>query len=340
MKNLLSIIVMILMGMSLMAKPVDPTMAVRVAQNFAATQVKMADNTAKIVYTHPMPNSGQPAMYVVNVGSSAFVIVAADDIAHPVLGYSMARPWPVLNGERRSENWEPNATEGSERASLENGEPNATEGSERASLENGEPNATEGSERASLENGERAAAVQLPSQVSGFLDDLASQIRAAQQQDITQDRETAAEWRQLQTGELSASSSPLSAPDSVGPLLTTTWDQGQYYNALCPEDANGPDGHALTGCVATAMAQIINYWGYPVHGRGSHSYQHNTYGTLSVNYDSAIYDYAHMPSALTATSTPQQVNAVAQLMRDCGVAANMGYGPTESSSYDIGEEKR
>ena len=324
MKNLLSIIVMILMGMSLMAKPVDPTMAVRVAQNFAATQVKMADNTAKIVYTHPMPNSGQPAMYVVNVGSSAFVIVAADDIAHPVLGYSMARPWPVLNGERRSENWEPNATEGSERASLENGEPNATEGSERASLE----------------NGERAAAVQLPSQVSGFLDDLASQIRAAQQQDITQDRETAAEWRQLQTGELSASSSPLSAPDSVGPLLTTTWDQGQYYNALCPEDANGPDGHALTGCVATAMAQIINYWGYPVHGRGSHSYQHNTYGTLSVNYDSAIYDYAHMPSALTATSTPQQVNAVAQLMRDCGVAANMGYGPTESSSYDIGEEKR
>ena len=192
MKKSLSFIVMTLMGMSLMAKPVDPTVAVRVAQNFAATQVKMADNTAKIVYTHPMPESGQPAMYVVNVGPSAFVIVAADDIAHPVLGYSMARPWPVLNGER-------------------------------------------------------AAAVQLPSQVSGFLDDLASQIRAAQQQNITQDRETATEWQQLQAGELSASSSPLSAPDSVGPLLTTTWDQGQYYNALCPEDANGPDGHALTG---------------------------------------------------------------------------------------------
>ena len=303
MKKLLSFIVMTLMGMALMAKPVDPTVAVRVAQNFAATQVKMVDNTAKIVYTHPMPNSGQPAMYVVNVGSSAFVIVAADDIAHPVLGYSMARPWPVLNGERRSEN--------------------------------GEPNATEGSERASLENGERAAAVQLPSQVSGFLDDLASQIRAAQQQDIAQDRETATEWQRLLSSEYNLHNSQLDLPDSVGPLLTTTWDQGQYYNALCPEDTNGPDGHALTGCVATAMAQIINYWGYPVHGRGTHSYNHFTYGTLSVNYDSANYDYANMPSALTATSTPQQVNAVAQLMRDCGVAANMGYGPTESSSYDI-----
>jgi len=301
MKKLLSFIVMTLMGMSLMAKPVDPTVAVRVAQNFAATQVKMVDNTAKIVYTHPMPESGQPAMYVVNVGSSAFVIVAADDIAHPVLGYSMARPWPVLNGERRSEN--------------------------------GEPNATEGSERASLENGGRAAAVQLPSQVSGFLDDLASQIRAAQQQDITQDRETATEWQRLLSSEYNLHNSQLDLPDSVGPLLTTTWDQGQYYNALCPEDANGPDGHALTGCVATAMAQIINYWGYPVHGRGYRSHW-TPYGTITVNYDSATYDYTNMPSALTATSTPQQVNAVATLMRDCGVAVNMQYGASSSGAYN------
>ncbi len=316
MKNLLSIIVMILMGMSLMAKPVDPTVAVRVAQNFAATQVKMADNTAKIVYTHPMPNSGQPAMYVVNVGSSAFVIVAADDIAHPVLGYSMARPWPVLNGERRSEN--------------------------------GESNATEGSERASLENGERAAAVQLPSQVSGFLDDLASQIQAAQQQDITQDRETAAEWQRLQASESNPQNSQLDLPDSVGPLLTTTWDQGQYYNALCPEDANGPDGHALTGCVATAMAQIINYWGYPVHGRGTHSYNVSGldpnsmcdltnltgYGTLYVNYDSAYYDFDNMPDVLTSSSTTQEINAVAQLMYHCGVGVNMFYDAWSSGAYE------
>ena len=100
MKKLLSFIVMTLMGMSLMAKPIDPTVAVRVAQNFAATQVKMVDYSATIVYTHTMPESGIPAMYAINVGNSAFVLVAADDIAHPVLGYSMARPWPTAYGER------------------------------------------------------------------------------------------------------------------------------------------------------------------------------------------------------------------------------------------------
>ena len=55
---------------------------------------------------------------------------------------------------------------------------------------------------------------------------------------------------------------------------------------------------------------------------------------LMVNYDSANYDYTMMPNALTSTSTPQEMNAVATLMRNCGVAVNMGYGSSESSAYD------
>lgn len=283
MKKTLFLSLAVLMTATAFANPVEPETAAQVAKNFVTQYVKGADqHTAAVVYTHPMPKSGVAAMYAVNVGS-AFVLVSADDVAHPVLGYSLSRPWPT--NETISEKGEA-----------------------------------------------RNANIVLPSQIAGYLDDLAGQIESAAGQQGVSDQDISSEWRQLLTTSLSpATTNP---PDSVGPLLTTTWDQDQYYNALCPEDGGGPDGHAYAGCVATAMAQIINYWGYPVHGRGIHSYQSN-YGILTVNYDSATYDYANMPDALTATSTPAQVNAVATLMRDCGVAANMNYGFSESSSYDV-----
>jgi hypothetical protein len=302
MKKLLSILVLTLMGLSLMANPIDPQFAAKVAKNFVAQRVKVAEGLVpQIVYTHPMPKSGLPAMYAVNVGS-AFVIVAADDVAHPILGYSLARPWPTTGGDGQ--------------------------------------NATRGNERSSSENGERVAAT-LPQQVADFLNDLAAQIEAATQagrlgngepSPTTPDPDIATEWQRL-LGDTPLYS-PSNIPDSVGPLLTTTWDQGQYYNSLCPEDAGGPDGHVLTGCVATAMAQIINYWGYPIHGRGSHSLNHSTYGTLTVNYDNATYDFDNMPDALTGSSTPEQVEAVAKLMYDCGVAVNMKYGADGSGTYN------
>ena len=78
-----------------MAHPVDQRLAVRVAQNFVAQRVKAIDTSAaSVVYTHVSPNSGEAAIYAVNVGG-AFVLVSADDVAHPVLGYSFSRPWPI-----------------------------------------------------------------------------------------------------------------------------------------------------------------------------------------------------------------------------------------------------
>ena len=170
--------------------------------------------------------------------------------------------------------------------------------------------------------------VQLPPHIKGFFDDLAAQIEAA----IEKEPNRSADDDWTQSTAKASHRAPSNLPDSVGPLLTTTWDQGQYYNAFCPADANGPDGHVLTGCVATAMAQIINYWGSPVHGRGTHSYD-TTYGTLSVNYAESNYDFNNMPDELTVGSTETQVNAVAKLMYDCGIAANMEYGAAESGAY-------
>lgn len=170
--------------------------------------------------------------------------------------------------------------------------------------------------------------VQLPPHVKSFFDDLAAQMEAAIEKEPN--RAADADWTQSATK--TPRRAPSELPESVAPLLTTTWNQGQYYNALCPEDAGGPDGHVWAGCVATAMAQIIKYWGYPVHGRGTHSYDSN-YGTLNINYAESDYNYGNMPDALTSESSDTQVNAVAKLIYDCGVAVNMEYAASESSSF-------
>ena len=117
---------------------------------------------------------------------------------------------------------------------------------------------------------------------------------------------------------------------AVSPLLTSTWGQGDpgyQYNIFCPADANGPNGHTITGCTATAMAQIMRYWGYPLHGTGSHSYTPSGYNTQSVNFANATYDWANMPDALSPSSTQAQNNAVALLMWHCGVSIDAQYGP-------------
>ncbi len=275
MKRILLVLLVVISTVSMYAKDVDQSKAKQVARNFAVQRDRRANQLQlDVVYSHPMPNTRDAAFYVVNLGETGFVIVSANDVAHPVIGYSFDRPWP-----------------------------------------------TEGN---------------IPPQITDYLDDLAGQIEAASTQ--TPDRGISSEWQELMAINPNNPPQPKGNRTEVGPLLTTTWDQGQYYNAMCPEDANGPDGHALTGCVATAMAQIINYHQYPQQGRGRHSYDTEffgyPYGILSVDYENETYDYTNMSDALTDGSTDVQINAVAQLIRDCGVAVNMQYSAGESGAYD------
>lgn len=122
----------------------------------------------------------------------------------------------------------------------------------------------------------------------------------------------------------------------VQPLLQTTWDQDAYYNQFCPADPSGPNGHAYAGCVATAMAQIIRYWQWPWSGFNSHSYTCD-YGTLSVDFSSANYNYNNMPGSIQGNSSSTQIDAVATLTYHCGVSVDMDYGPDGSgaSSFDV-----
>ena len=54
----------------------------------------------------------------------------------------------------------------------------------------------------------------------------------------------------------------------VKPLLTTRWEQGSPYNNNCPV-APSSSNHCLTGCVATAMAQVMRFYQYPDKGKGN-----------------------------------------------------------------------
>ena len=109
----------------------------------------------------------------------------------------------------------------------------------------------------------------------------------------------------------------------IEPLVKTTWDQGGPYNNLCPTI----DGQrCVTGCVATAMAQIMNYHQWPATGRGSHSYEWNGQ-TLSMDFSTVTFDWANMQDSYWGTEDSSEAqNAVATLMLACGISINMEYG--------------
>lgn len=100
----------------------------------------------------------------------------------------------------------------------------------------------------------------------------------------------------------------------VPAMLTTTWAQyAPYYNAT--PIVNGKQ--CLTGCIATALAQILNYYQYP--------------SQLS---DGTKIDWANMlPTYEGVEYTNAQANAVALLMARCGKAVNMDYGTDVSTCY-------
>jgi hypothetical protein len=128
-------------------------------------------------------------------------------------------------------------------------------------------------------------------------------------------------WLQAKSG-----SFPTAKSNSVAPLTTTEWNQWPRYNKFCP-------GGAPTGCVATAVAQIMKYHNHPVQGKGDHSYTHPDHGTLSANFGATTYDWSNMPNKLSSSNSLTEIDAVATLNFHIGVSLDMDYGPNGSSTY-------
>ena len=130
---------------------------------------------------------------------------------------------------------------------------------------------------------------------------------------------------------------PVKRAEAFGPLMTTRWNQDEPYNNLCPT-YTVPDGsslRAVTGCVATAMAQIMNYHQWPLQGTGSHSYTCRVNDTdpvtLSADYSQSVYEWDLMLDEYDSESSEESRYAVAKLMSDVGISINMNYGSSSGA---------
>lgn len=163
----------------------------------------------------------------------------------------------------------------------------------------------------------------LPPAFVKWLENYKEQIIYAKENRAEADEETEKKWQELLNPTPAFYEKTTAA---VNPLCNTTWDQSPYYNALCP-------GGSVTGCVATAMAQIMKFWNHPQTGSGIHSYNHPTYGTLSANFGATTYQWGSMPNSLNSNN-----NAVATLMLHCGISVDMNYSPNLSTAWVIASD--
>ena len=234
---------------TMVSAPVTPQQASTAARTFwtVALQGKdaslLADRTAEWSYD---------GVYLFIHPAGGFVLVAADDAARPILGYSLTAP---MDPQRLP--------------------------------------------------------IQLQEWLQGYQDHIAW-LRENDGQPYAADAEA---WALLLKGQVPSKD----GTKSVAPLLSTQWDQDYPYNQLCP-------GNTVTGCAATAQAQLMKFWNHPAFGTGSHSYTHSTYGVQSADFGHTLYDWAHMPNQVSSWSNAQDRQAVATLMYHCGVSLEMNYG--------------
>lgn len=119
----------------------------------------------------------------------------------------------------------------------------------------------------------------------------------------------------------------------IAPLIKTQWNQNEPYNLLCPLI----DGKRTpTGCVATAMAQLMYYYQWPIAGIGRKSYDMGE-NNIKHRIESDLYTHSYrwdlMALKTDDFTTEEMKEAVAQLMYDAGVAIETIYSPEASSAY-------
>lgn len=153
-----------------------------------------------------------------------------------------------------------------------------------------------------------APGIEIPVQMRQWLETVADNIM--EQRDATTLATTADEYDR----------------ESVTPLVSRHWDQSKPFNNLCP--ILGTNGErALTGCVATALAQIMATIRYPAASSGS-----ATASGFTMNLNQS-YDYSKMLDSYGSSYTAPQANEMAKLMAAAGYAVKMQYGLTASAAY-------
>lgn len=165
----------------------------------------------------------------------------------------------------------------------------------------------------------------LPDNARAWLDEVAAQIGYVQQQQLPSQRRT--------PRKAAAKEEPVKQP--IAPMITTMWNQGAPYNNLCPME-NGK--RSVTGCVATAMAQVIYY-----HRANNPAFLARAIPDYYSSKDSmhvdgvpagTLFDWDNMLDRYSGSNyTDLQANAVATLMLCCGVSVRMMYSSSASGAF-------
>lgn len=120
---------------------------------------------------------------------------------------------------------------------------------------------------------------------------------------------------------------------AVAPLITTQWGQSRPFNNLCPtEDPDSLDKRCITGCVATAMAQIFNYFEWPQDFTTAiPAYTTKTYGFEMPELPATKFDWTKMKDNYYSEAAKNDSN-VAKLMLYCGQSVCVDYDYYQSSA--------
>ncbi len=149
-------------------------------------------------------------------------------------------------------------------------------------------------------------------------------------------------WRnkiaQKKNAESSQANASAASTSAVAPLLgNIEWDQTSPYNNMCPKYDSVHV--AATGCVATAMAQVMAYYKYPKQLKADIPGYVNRWNGIpmeipTITQEEGIYDWDNMLPKYNkeANATQQQKDAVAKLMYHCGAAVRMSYGPESGAA--------
>ena len=167
----------------------------------------------------------------------------------------------------------------------------------------------------------------LPVNFTGWMNSYAKQIKDILSRHLPANADITKEWTSYVNTKSMRRRESMS--HAVLPLSNVIWNQGWPFNTMCP-------GGSVTGCCATAEAQIMQYWKYPLHGLLGNTYNENTpqysndYGVISRNFYADTFHWANMPDTLNVANAD-----VALLMYDCGISLDMNYAPGGSNAEVI-----
>ena len=189
-------------------------------------------------------------------------------------------------------------------------------------------------------------ALEMNPAVRFHLQQYSRQMAAAREAGAVASKAVQSQWEQLSSGRaLTEAMRRFEAKgdiynDVIVRLLgNMVWGQGNPYNRLCP-------GKSVTGCVATAFGMIMNYWDYPVHGFGQHSYNgadnpavygNWRWGVQSADFEHTYYDWAHMEDYAYINSPDSVISAISTLLYQIGVSLDMNYSPDGSGCWSLPE---